>query len=314
MAFDSFSTSGSASRRRRLGDDRPSADEPLGRRRSPATCQAHHRVRGRPRRRASSCLTSADDEYFIAHADVAMIAELPAQETAVTDGPSPVNQLLERLRLVPKLSIALVRGIARGGWLARSRSPVTCGSRPPMPASGSPRWRSASSPAPAGRSAYPPRRPRPGPRDRPRVRRRVGRGGGRDGLRQSGRERRRHRGRGADAGDAVARLPRTRSPPPSAPSTPRGPTPPPGSSSKGRRSTGRAGSRGRRGSCGASSRSAVRPATRSSTAPRCSTGSRERLRRQGRVGRGCCPTAGHRAGRRGAARPRVAPTWRVSTS
>ena len=60
-------------------------------------------------------LSSADDEYFIAHADVAMIAELPAQETAVTDGPSPVNQLLERLRLMPKLSIALVRGIARGG-------------------------------------------------------------------------------------------------------------------------------------------------------------------------------------------------------
>lgn len=60
-------------------------------------------------------LTSADDEYFIAHADVAMIAELPAEETAVTDGPSPVNQLLERLRLMPKLSIALVRGIARGG-------------------------------------------------------------------------------------------------------------------------------------------------------------------------------------------------------
>jgi enoyl-CoA hydratase/carnithine racemase len=60
-------------------------------------------------------VTSADDEYFIAHADVAMIAELPAQETAVTDGPSPVNQLLERLRLMPKLSVALVRGIARGG-------------------------------------------------------------------------------------------------------------------------------------------------------------------------------------------------------
>ena len=60
-------------------------------------------------------LTSADDEYFIAHADVAMIARLPAEETAATDAPSPVNQLLERLRLMPKLSIALVRGIARGG-------------------------------------------------------------------------------------------------------------------------------------------------------------------------------------------------------
>jgi len=60
-------------------------------------------------------LTSADDEYFIAHADVAMIAALPAAETAVSDAPAPVNQLLERLRVMPKLSIALVRGIARGG-------------------------------------------------------------------------------------------------------------------------------------------------------------------------------------------------------
>ncbi|HEV2310360.1 MAG TPA: enoyl-CoA hydratase/isomerase family protein [Acidimicrobiia bacterium] len=60
-------------------------------------------------------LTSADDEYFIAHADVGMIAQLPASETAATDAPAPVNQLLERLRVMPKLSIALVRGIARGG-------------------------------------------------------------------------------------------------------------------------------------------------------------------------------------------------------
>ncbi len=60
-------------------------------------------------------LTSADDEYFIAHADVAMILDLPAGTAAPGDGPAPVNQLLDRLRVTPKLSIALVRGIARGG-------------------------------------------------------------------------------------------------------------------------------------------------------------------------------------------------------
>ena len=60
-------------------------------------------------------LTSADDEYFIAHADVEMIAVLPPEATATTDQPAPVNQLLEQLRLAPKVSIALVRGVARGG-------------------------------------------------------------------------------------------------------------------------------------------------------------------------------------------------------
>jgi enoyl-CoA hydratase/carnithine racemase len=60
-------------------------------------------------------LDSADDEYFIAHADVEMIAAMPPEATATTDRPAPINQLLEQLRLAPKLSIALVRGIARGG-------------------------------------------------------------------------------------------------------------------------------------------------------------------------------------------------------
>ncbi len=60
-------------------------------------------------------LTSADDEFFIAHADVAMIAALPPEETAATDAPAPVNRLLQRLHDSPKVSIALVRGIARGG-------------------------------------------------------------------------------------------------------------------------------------------------------------------------------------------------------
>jgi enoyl-CoA hydratase/carnithine racemase len=60
-------------------------------------------------------LTSADDEFFIAHADVQMIAAMPPDATATTDQPAPINQLLEQLRLAPKVSIALIRGIARGG-------------------------------------------------------------------------------------------------------------------------------------------------------------------------------------------------------
>jgi enoyl-CoA hydratase/carnithine racemase len=60
-------------------------------------------------------LDSADDEYFIAHADVEMIAAMPPEATATTDEPAPINQLLEQLRVAPKVSMALVRGIARGG-------------------------------------------------------------------------------------------------------------------------------------------------------------------------------------------------------
>ena len=60
-------------------------------------------------------LTSADPEYFIAHADVEMIRDLPTDALGAEDGPAPINQLLERFRIMPKVSIALIRGIARGG-------------------------------------------------------------------------------------------------------------------------------------------------------------------------------------------------------
>ncbi len=65
-------------------------------------------------------LTSGNPDFFIAHADVGMILEMRAggMDAAArgTDGePAPVNVLLERLREMPKVSIALVQGIARGG-------------------------------------------------------------------------------------------------------------------------------------------------------------------------------------------------------
>jgi enoyl-CoA hydratase/carnithine racemase len=60
-------------------------------------------------------LTSADDEYFIAHADVEMIVAMGPESMGRPGEPAPVNRLLDRLRRAPKLSIALIRGIARGG-------------------------------------------------------------------------------------------------------------------------------------------------------------------------------------------------------
>lgn len=60
-------------------------------------------------------LTSADPEFFIAHADVGMILDMDAAVQGVEGDPSPINVLLERLAECPKVSIALVRGIARGG-------------------------------------------------------------------------------------------------------------------------------------------------------------------------------------------------------
>jgi enoyl-CoA hydratase/carnithine racemase len=60
-------------------------------------------------------LTSANDDYFIAHADVQMIADMDASAWGVDGQPAPINDLLQRLHDMPKISIALVQGIARGG-------------------------------------------------------------------------------------------------------------------------------------------------------------------------------------------------------
>ncbi len=60
-------------------------------------------------------LASADPDFFIAHADVQMIRDMPADAQGTPGEPAPVNLLLERLRLMPKVSIAAIGGIARGG-------------------------------------------------------------------------------------------------------------------------------------------------------------------------------------------------------
>ncbi len=58
---------------------------------------------------------SADPEFFIAHADVELIAGLPTDDTALHDELTPFNELMESFRTLPKATIAVIEGIARGG-------------------------------------------------------------------------------------------------------------------------------------------------------------------------------------------------------
>lgn len=60
-------------------------------------------------------LTSADPDFFIAHADVGMILDMEPGNQGPEGAPAPVNVLLDLLSPPQKVSIALVRGIARGG-------------------------------------------------------------------------------------------------------------------------------------------------------------------------------------------------------
>ena len=60
-------------------------------------------------------LTSADPEYFIAHADVGMILGMSTEPRPPLTEASPVNRLLDRMRAMPKVWIAAIAGIARGG-------------------------------------------------------------------------------------------------------------------------------------------------------------------------------------------------------
>ena len=64
---------------------------------------------------------SADPEFFIAHADVGLIANLPTDDISVHDELSPFHALMERFRTLQKATIAVIEGICRGGgseWAA----------------------------------------------------------------------------------------------------------------------------------------------------------------------------------------------------
>ncbi len=58
---------------------------------------------------------SADPDFFIAHADLHWILSLPAEAGPRPAEPNPFVQLMERIRRLPKLTLGVVAGIARGG-------------------------------------------------------------------------------------------------------------------------------------------------------------------------------------------------------
>jgi enoyl-CoA hydratase/carnithine racemase len=58
---------------------------------------------------------SADPEFFIAHADVELILDLPTDDTSLHDELSPFHATMELFRTLPKATIAVIEGIARGG-------------------------------------------------------------------------------------------------------------------------------------------------------------------------------------------------------
>jgi enoyl-CoA hydratase/carnithine racemase len=58
---------------------------------------------------------SADPDFFIAHADVELILDLPTDDTALHDELSPFHATMELFRTLPKATIAVIEGITRGG-------------------------------------------------------------------------------------------------------------------------------------------------------------------------------------------------------
>jgi 1,4-dihydroxy-2-naphthoyl-CoA synthase len=58
---------------------------------------------------------SADPAFFIAHADLNLIQGLPADDTTLHDELSPFNAVVDLFRTMPKATIAVIEGIARGG-------------------------------------------------------------------------------------------------------------------------------------------------------------------------------------------------------
>jgi enoyl-CoA hydratase/carnithine racemase len=58
---------------------------------------------------------SADPEFFIAHADVELIADLPADDIGRHEDLSAFHALTEKVRTLPVATIAVIEGICRGG-------------------------------------------------------------------------------------------------------------------------------------------------------------------------------------------------------
>jgi enoyl-CoA hydratase/carnithine racemase len=58
---------------------------------------------------------SADPDFFVAHADVTLLQGLPTDDTSLHDELSAFHSIVERFRTMPKATIAVIEGIARGG-------------------------------------------------------------------------------------------------------------------------------------------------------------------------------------------------------
>jgi enoyl-CoA hydratase/carnithine racemase len=58
---------------------------------------------------------SADPEIFIAHADVGLILDLPADDIALHDELTPFHSTMELVRALQKATIAVIDGVCRGG-------------------------------------------------------------------------------------------------------------------------------------------------------------------------------------------------------
>jgi len=60
-------------------------------------------------------LQSADPDFFIAHADVTLIQQLPKEVPPKATTPGWFHQMVERFRTMPKATIGKIEGRARGG-------------------------------------------------------------------------------------------------------------------------------------------------------------------------------------------------------
>ncbi len=58
---------------------------------------------------------SADPDFFVAHADVTLLQGLPTDDVELHDELSAFHGIVERFRTMPKATIAVIEGIARGG-------------------------------------------------------------------------------------------------------------------------------------------------------------------------------------------------------
>jgi enoyl-CoA hydratase/carnithine racemase len=60
-------------------------------------------------------IDSANPEFFSAHADVSLIKDLPTDDVSLHLKPRGFQGMADRFRAMPKATIALIEGIARGG-------------------------------------------------------------------------------------------------------------------------------------------------------------------------------------------------------